>query len=73
MIAKRSSVPGGPAMSVEDFLLQRSEEAAHRRVVTSGPDSAHRSNQPVVLQGLLEIPGPLLGKFKRSMQHRGVE
>ena len=50
MIANCKLFAGGPAVPVEDVLLQRTEEGLHRGVVGAGPDPPHRPAQPVSAQ-----------------------
>ena len=51
---------GGPPAPVEDVLLQHSEERFHRRIVSSGTDSAHRGDQSETFQRLLKFSRPEL-------------
>ena len=41
---------GGPALPVQDVLLQQREEGLHGCIVATGPDPAHGSGQSVALE-----------------------
>lgn len=42
---------------VQHVLLQHAEERLRSRIVTSCPNPAHRTNQPLTLESLGEFPG----------------
>ena len=60
---------GGPAVAVEDVLLQQAEEGLHRGVVGTRSDPAYRAAQPCVAQRVNVGMRAELGGFKWSSQH----
>jgi hypothetical protein len=60
---------GGPALTVQDVLLQQGEERLHRGVIAAGTDPAHRPGQPMVFKSGDERRGPELLGFRESSQH----
>lgn len=54
-IVMREFFTAGPALPVEDILLQQGEERFHRRVVTARADTAHRADEPMALEGGHEL------------------
>src|SRR5699024_7797545 len=53
-------IPGGPPATVEDILLQQSEERLHSRVIASRADAAHRPDNAVAFQCAGELLRPEL-------------
>jgi hypothetical protein len=62
-------VAGVPAAPVEHVALQQGEEALHRGVVRGGGDVAHRTDQSVAGEGLVELSGAKLAGLNWSSQH----
>ena len=62
-------IPGGPPATVENVLLQQSEERFHRGVIASRADSSHRSDDAVAVQCASEFLRSELGGFNWSLQH----
>jgi hypothetical protein len=63
---------GGPALSVENVLSQPREERLHGGVVTARTDSAHRSEQAVVLERADERVGPELPRSEWTTVSAGL-
>lgn len=49
-------LPRRPDAAVQDVLLQQREEALHRGVVPSSTDATHRSDHPLALDRVHELP-----------------
>ena len=67
--AMRASL-GFEAAAVEQFAFERGEETLAHRVIEAIADGAHREPHAGLAAALAEGERSVLGRFKRSSQHK---
>src|SRR5216684_3786959 len=61
---------GFEAAAVEQFTFERGEETLAHRVIEAIADRAHRGSHAGLAAALAEGERSVLGRFKRSSQHK---